>query len=163
MFSSPAVSAGTPQVSSRLLKQTPVIWRTPWSQKDWKRLSPSTACSQPQLVVLAGTPLINNLLMTPIHGDDGLVTHFIGIQSFRPIKIDLGPLPKPPWKDTPPVRQSEIPPVQPSEEFPASGTIGGASRHNPAVLEALSDEVLVSRILGRLAPKDVAMCSMVCR
>ncbi|GAQ80669.1 clock-associated PAS protein ZTL [Klebsormidium nitens] len=110
-----------------------------------------------------GTPLINNLLMTPIHGEDGIVTHFIGIQSFRPIKMDLGPLPERPWKDVPPVRHSELPPVQPSEESFAAGTFGGASRHNPAVFEALSDEVLVSRILGRLAPKDVAICSMVCR
>lgn len=101
--------------------------------------------------------------MTPIHGEDGVVTHFIGIQAFRPVKMDLGPLPEPPWKDPPSMKYADLPPVQPREDPPAAGMGPGSSRHNPAVLEALSDEVLVSQILGRLAPKDVAMCAMVCR
>lgn len=101
--------------------------------------------------------------MTPIHGEDGVVTHFIGIQSFRPVKMDLGPLPEPPWNDPPRKWQFERPPVEPSEPAGGGNAVPGSSRHTPAGLESLSDEVLVSRILGRLAPKDVAVCSMVCR
>ncbi|XP_043695066.1 adagio protein 3-like [Telopea speciosissima] len=29
-----------------------------------------------------GTPLVNRLQLRPIHGDDGIVTHIIGIQTF---------------------------------------------------------------------------------
>ena len=46
-----------------------------------------------------GTPLMNRLRLTPIHGDDGIVTHIIGIQLFTEANIDLGPMPLPFYKE----------------------------------------------------------------
>ncbi|KAJ0607048.1 putative PAS domain, galactose oxidase/kelch, beta-propeller, kelch-type beta propeller [Helianthus annuus] len=40
-----------------------------------------------------GTPLMNRLRMTPIYGDDDVITHIIGIQFFTEVDLDLGPLP----------------------------------------------------------------------
>nr|AML78197.1 putative LOV domain-containing protein [Lygodium japonicum] len=101
-----------------------------------------------------GTPLMNKLCLTPIFGDDGIMTHLIGIQSFTEAKLELGPLPGPPWK------ASFCRGFRPSEDFsvhkvsPASSGYCGLLR--------LSDEVLLLNILARLAPRDVASLGMVC-
>ncbi|MCO5579567.1 hypothetical protein L7F22_033424 [Adiantum nelumboides] len=103
-----------------------------------------------------GTPLMSTLCLTPIFGDDGIMTHMIGIQSFTEAKLELGPLPGPPWK------------VPSRRQFVA--TSDGKSSHKAFTsgteycsLLRLSDEVLVLNILSRLPPRDVASFGMVCR
>nr|AML78889.1 putative LOV domain-containing protein [Osmunda sp. BC-2016] len=107
-----------------------------------------------------GTPLTNKLCLTPILGNDGIVTHVIGIQSFTESKLDLGPLPGPPWKepchrtfnqsdDVSLYRSSPYGPCQSMREF--------------CGLFRLSDEVLALNVLARLAPRDVASLGMVCK
>ncbi|CAA6670332.1 unnamed protein product [Spirodela intermedia] len=40
-----------------------------------------------------GAPLTNRLTLTPIYGDDDLITHVIAVQVFTEAKLDLDPLP----------------------------------------------------------------------
>ncbi|CBI26826.3 unnamed protein product, partial [Vitis vinifera] len=47
-----------------------------------------------------GTPLVNQLRLAPIHDDDGVVTHIIGIQVFSEAKIDLNHVSYPVFKET---------------------------------------------------------------
>lgn len=42
---------------------------------------------------------MNRLRLIPIHGDDGIITHIIGIQLFTEENIDLGPMPLPFYKE----------------------------------------------------------------
>ena len=102
-----------------------------------------------------GTPLMNSLCLTPIFGDDGAMTHIIGIQSFTEAKIELGPLPGPPWRVRSNRRKLNI--SEESKYLPCpSGTEG-------CDLLRLTDEVLVISILAQLPPRDVASFGMVCR
>lgn len=107
-----------------------------------------------------GTPLINKLCLTPILGDDGIVTHVIGIQSFTEANLELGPLPGPPWKlhSFQTFNQSDN---TRSYKSPVFGP--GHSLRDFCGLFRLSDEVLALNILARLAPRDVASLGMVCR
>eukprot|EP00250_Pteridium_aquilinum_P007227 c16996_g1_i1 orf=506-2368(+) len=103
-----------------------------------------------------GTPLMNSLCLTPIFGDDGIMTHIIGIQCFTEAKLELGPLPGPPWK-----AHSRHRFVAPSEETCAQRPFSSGNEF--CCLLRLSDEVLVLNILARLPPRDVASFGMVCR
>ncbi|KAI5070399.1 hypothetical protein GOP47_0014742 [Adiantum capillus-veneris] len=104
-----------------------------------------------------GTPLRNKLCLTPILGDDGIITHVVGIQSFTEAKLDLGPLPGPPWKAT-----LGLPtPKGTDRKLETRASSFGPGRNFCGLLR-LSDEVLILNILARLAPRDVAAASMVC-
>ncbi|GER37189.1 flavin-binding [Striga asiatica] len=83
-----------------------------------------------------GTPLLNSLRLTPIHGDDGSVTHVIGIQVFSEAKLDLNNI--------------SYPVFTPHHQHPCG------------ILQ-LSDEVIAHNILSRLTPRDVASVGSVCR
>nr|AML77528.1 putative LOV domain-containing protein [Pellia neesiana] len=109
-----------------------------------------------------GTPLTNKLCMTPIHSEDGTITHVIGIQSFTEAKLDIGPLPFPPWKEP----LLEWTKHNTSEELRSNKK----SSAGPAQLSKLysgllqiSDEVLMHNIFAFLAPRDVAALGLVCR
>nr|AML76734.1 putative LOV domain-containing protein [Gaga arizonica] len=104
-----------------------------------------------------GTPLMNKLCLTPILGDDGVVTHVIGIQAFTEAKLDLGPLPGPPWKAS-----RGVSTLKGSYEKRGSRASSFGPGKNFCGLLRLSDEVLILNILARLAPRDVAAASMVC-
>nr|AML79252.1 putative LOV domain-containing protein [Cephalotaxus harringtonia] len=108
-----------------------------------------------------GTPLVNRLRLTPIHGDEGVVTHIIGIQLFTEAKIELGPLPSPYAKEayTRYVDQSFSDPF-----LYRSAPIGQGHfcREICGILQ-LSDEVLAQKILSRLTPRDVASIGSVCK
>ncbi|XP_052205249.1 adagio protein 3 [Diospyros lotus] len=105
-----------------------------------------------------GTPLVNRLRLAPIHGDDGTVTHVIGIQVFSEAKIDMNSVSYPVFKETC------------QEQFDQSGKYPQKSGQLPynqhqeicGILQ-LSDEVLAHNILSRLTPRDVASIGSVCR
>nr|AML76991.1 putative LOV domain-containing protein [Thyrsopteris elegans] len=105
-----------------------------------------------------GTPLMNKLCLTPIFGDDGVMTHVIGIQSFTEAKLELGPLPGSPWK-----RSSRHQTFDLSDETCAYRYSPFGSGMEFCGLFRLSDEVLVLNILARLTPRDVTSFGMVCR
>nr|AML76772.1 putative LOV domain-containing protein [Eupomatia bennettii] len=104
-----------------------------------------------------GTPLMNRLRLTPIHGDDGIVTHIIGIQLFSETKIDLNRLSYPVFKE--------------SSYLPSDRSSGGSvmckqapnlQQYKVCGILQLSDEVLAHNILSRLTPRDVASIGSVC-
>lgn len=111
-----------------------------------------------------GTPLMNRLRMTPIYGDDEIITHIIGIQFFTEVDLDLGPLPGSITKGT----------VKSSGRFRSSllschrrrlspdRTRNSSSRGLCGILQ-LSDEVISLKILSRLTPRDIASVGSVCR
>lgn len=91
-------------------------------------------------------------------GDDGIITHIIGIQIFSEANIDFNRLSYPVFK-------------QPSYNKPshfnfnsASSELNTDSQNHPShcpILQ-LSDEVLAHNILSRLTPRDVASIGSVC-
>ncbi|KAK9076825.1 hypothetical protein SSX86_005159 [Deinandra increscens subsp. villosa] len=107
-----------------------------------------------------GTPLMNRLRMTPIYGDDDVITHIIGIQFFTEVDLDLGPLPgsttKGTVKSSNPFRSSLL-----SFQLTPDGT-RNSSRGHCRILQ-LSDEVICLKILSRLTPRDIASVGSVCR
>ncbi|KAH7404420.1 hypothetical protein KP509_15G024900 [Ceratopteris richardii] len=103
-----------------------------------------------------GTPLMTSLCLTPIFGDDGIMTHIIGIQSFREVKLELGPLASPPWKV--------------SSRYQFVGMLDDSYPHKCmnsedgfCCLLRLSDKVLVLNILALLPPRDVVSFGMTCK
>ncbi|XP_076923137.1 adagio protein 1-like [Bidens hawaiensis] len=107
-----------------------------------------------------GTPLMNRLRMTPIYGDDEVITHIIGIQFFTEVDLDLGPLPGSTThgtvKSSDPFRSSLL-----SFRLTPDGT-RSPSRGLCRILQ-LSDEVICLKILSRLTPRDIASVGSVCR
>ncbi|XP_010929266.1 adagio-like protein 1 [Elaeis guineensis] len=106
-----------------------------------------------------GSPLMNRLQLTPIYGDDGTITHVMGIQFFTDTNVDLGPLPGSMTKEC----------VRPSTRFtvdnscrPISAGHGLVCREFCSMLQ-LSDEVLSQKILSRLSPRDIASVGSVCK
>ncbi|KAE8736310.1 Adagio protein 3 [Hibiscus syriacus] len=104
-----------------------------------------------------GTPFVNTLKLTPIHDDDGIVTHVISIQVFSDAKLNLKHVSYPVFKETC---------DQQLESAKCSQLTGNPSfiYHNEmcGILQ-LSDEVLAHNILTRLTPRDVASIGSVCR
>jgi len=104
-----------------------------------------------------GAPLYNRLRLIPMHGDDGSVTHVIGIQLFSEANIDLSNISYPVYK-------------QQSNHRPSIQDLNSASHeHTPKIQSSdycgilqLSDEVLAHNILSRLSPRDVASIGSVC-
>ncbi|XP_072972236.1 adagio-like protein 3 [Typha angustifolia] len=93
-----------------------------------------------------GTPLINSLRLMPIHGDDGIVTHIIGIQLFSEANIDLNRLSYPVFKQKSYLK---------STHQDLTDSTMYEQQQNCGMLQ-LSDEVLAHNILSRLTPRDVA-------
>nr|AML76858.1 putative LOV domain-containing protein [Marrubium vulgare] len=106
-----------------------------------------------------GTPLINSLRLMPIHSDDGMVTHVIGIQIFTEAKVDLNNVSYPVFKETCQQRRDDS-----VEPFLVDGHIQPHSQQEEQVcgILQLSDEVIAQNILSRLAPRDVASIGSVC-
>nr|AML78237.1 putative LOV domain-containing protein [Galax urceolata] len=104
-----------------------------------------------------GTPLVNRLRLTPIHGDDGTVTHVIGIQVFAEAKIDLNSVSYPVFKETCQLLDQSVKYSQ------KSGQLRYTQLHDICGILQLSDEVLAHNILSRLTPRDVASIGSVCR
>eukprot|EP01018_Ginkgo_biloba_P006109 Gb_27146 [translate_table: standard] len=108
-----------------------------------------------------GTPLMNRLHLTPIHGDDGIITHIIGIQLFTEAKIELGPLACPVLKEA--YWQSANRLMSDPFMYRPAPVGQGISSCAICGLLQLSDEVLAQKILSHLAPRDVASVGSVCR
>ena len=106
------------------------------------------------------TPMMNRLCLTPIHSDDGTISHIIGIQVFCETNIDLGPLACSSWKET-------LHPTEWSTEDSTALYKGKTPtseqpfRHSCGLLD-LSDEVLGQKILALLSPRDVASLGSAC-
>nr|AML77568.1 putative LOV domain-containing protein [Cylindrocystis cushleckae] len=108
-----------------------------------------------------GTPVINKLCMTPIHGEGGAVTHFLGIQSFAETELELGPLPGPPWQEPNTwSKKAKNTEKLPSLMLPRANTCQLYQGSSGLLL--LDDEVLAQRILCHVAPRDLASLAMVC-
>ncbi|KAK4400108.1 Adagio protein 3 [Sesamum angolense] len=105
-----------------------------------------------------GTPLVNRLRLMPIHSDDGMVTHVIGIQIFSEAKLDLNNVSYPFFKETC-QQQSDLS----VESFRVGGHLQRIQRLEVCGLLQLSDEVIAQNILSRLTPRDVASIGSVCR
>ncbi|KAK9105897.1 hypothetical protein Scep_022741 [Stephania cephalantha] len=106
-----------------------------------------------------GTPLVNRLRLMPIHGDDGIVSHVIGIQVFSEAKTDLNRVSYPVFK------QSSHHQIDHSAERESVFSKKGPVEQSNDVcgILLLSDEVLAHNILSRLTPRDVASIGSVCR
>nr|AML77014.1 putative LOV domain-containing protein [Conopholis americana] len=100
-----------------------------------------------------GTPLVNTLRLTPIHSDDGVVTHVIGIQIFSEAKLDLNNASYPVFKETCSLNHTQNS-VEPFRAF---------RHHEVCGILQLSDEVIAQNILSRLTPRDVTSIGSVCR
>ncbi|XP_068658927.1 adagio protein 3-like [Aristolochia californica] len=105
-----------------------------------------------------GTPLMNRLRLTPIHGDDGTVTHVLGIQLFTETKLDLNRLSYPVFKQTSYQQYEHL-----GRDPPTCEQILCSQNRNICGILQLSDEVLAHNILSRLTPRDVASIGSVCR
>ncbi|KAH7679819.1 flavin-binding kelch repeat F-box protein 1 [Dioscorea alata] len=104
-----------------------------------------------------GTPLVNRLRLIPILGDDGIVTHIIGIQLFSEANIDVNRLSYPVFKQSSYQKSSNWDPcISISEKNRTS------HQSNYCGILQLSDEVLAYNILSRLSPRDVASVGSVC-
>nr|AML77764.1 putative LOV domain-containing protein [Schistochila sp. BC-2016] len=108
-----------------------------------------------------GTPLTNKLCMTPIRSEDGTITHVIGIQSFTEAKLDLGPLPFPPWKES--LEWTKHHPFEDTGSYKQSPGDPGQSSRDCSGLLQISDEVLMHNIVALVAPRDVAALGLVCK
>ncbi|WCJ42211.1 Adagio protein 1 [Euphorbia peplus] len=107
-----------------------------------------------------GSPLMNRLRLTPIYGEDDIITHIIGIQFFTEANIDLGPVSGSTIKEC--VKSAEhfrsgfptYRPVRAGDRNVCRGFCG---------MLQLSDEVISMKILSRLTPRDIASIGSVCR
>ncbi|PKA52195.1 Adagio-like protein 3 [Apostasia shenzhenica] len=97
-----------------------------------------------------GTPLINRLRLMPI-GDDGIITHIIGVQLFYESNVDLNHVSYPVYK------QTSLSKFDPQER----NFLVSESLHQCSILQ-VSDEVLAHNILSRLSPRDIASVGSVC-
>nr|AML78598.1 putative LOV domain-containing protein [Vittaria lineata] len=107
-----------------------------------------------------GTPMMNRLCLTPIHSDDGTVSHVIGIQMFVEAYVDLDPV------SCNLLRDSFYTAEWYTEESVArrgkTASIARPSCYHQCGLLDLSDEVLAQKILAQLSPRDVASVGSVC-
>ncbi|KAK9064668.1 hypothetical protein SSX86_016050 [Deinandra increscens subsp. villosa] len=106
-----------------------------------------------------GTPLVNRLRLTPIHDDEGVVTHIIGIQVFTETKIDLNSVSYPVFKET---CKNQLDTLT-GKYSPKSGQMKYAECREVCGILQLSDEVMAQNILSRLTLRDVASIGSVCR
>nr|AML78405.1 putative LOV domain-containing protein [Coleochaete irregularis] len=107
-----------------------------------------------------GSPSLTKLFIMPIHGIGGVVTHFVGIQSYSSIKLELAPLTQNLKTDADAERRRS---ATLRAEEDGEG-VGPSGQQDPECgFFRLSDEVLSQQILALLSPRDVASLAMVCR
>lgn len=101
-----------------------------------------------------GSPVMNRLSISPIYGDDDIITHFIGIQFFTDANVDLGPL----------ISTSAKLSIRSSDHFLSDLSIcrPPPGRDYCGIFQ-LSDEVLSQKIFSRLTPRDIASVGSVCK
>ncbi|CAA6658630.1 unnamed protein product [Spirodela intermedia] len=104
-----------------------------------------------------GAPLVNRLRLMPIHGDDGFVTHVIGVQLFSEANIDLNRLSYPVFKQTTYQKTNHL-----GEDSPMPDKSHVKQQPDVCGILQLSDEVLAHNILSCLSPRDVASIGSVC-
>nr|AML77665.1 putative LOV domain-containing protein [Pilularia globulifera] len=107
-----------------------------------------------------GTPMMNRLCLTPIHSDDGTISHIIGIQLFLEANIDLGPLSCSSWRES--FHTAEWFAEESSFHRGKLAASDQPYRQHHCGLLDLSDEVLGQKILALLSPRDVASLGSVC-
>nr|AML78379.1 putative LOV domain-containing protein [Phoradendron leucarpum] len=112
-----------------------------------------------------GTPLVNRLRLVPIHGDDGIITHIIGIQVFAEAKADLDRVSYPVFKETCHQQSELLDSGRCASPRGGEEAIYSRRRVQPEYCGILlmPDEVLAHNILSRLSPRDVASIGSVCR
>lgn len=93
----------------------------------------------------------------PIHGDDGFVTHIIGVQLFSEANIDLNRLSYPVFKQTSHQKINHS-----GEDSPMPNKSQVKQQPDVCGMLQLSDEVLAHNILSCLSPRDVASIGSVC-
>lgn len=106
-----------------------------------------------------GSPLMNRLRLTPIYGEDDIITHVIGIQFFSEANIDLGP-PAGSVKES--MRSTNRFATDHAAYQLISAGHGHICREYCCILQ-LSDEVLSQKILSRLSPRDISSVGSVCK
>lgn len=103
--------------------------------------------------------MVNSLRLAPIHDDDDIVTHVIGIQLFSEAKIDLQSVSYPVFKEKCLYQHDH-----PDRHSPTSRKSPPDGLHQDICgLLQLSDEVLAHNILSWVTPRDVASIGSVCR
>ncbi|KAL3841058.1 hypothetical protein ACJIZ3_025649 [Penstemon smallii] len=107
-----------------------------------------------------GSPLMNRLRMTPIYGDDDIITHIIGIQVFTEGTLDLGPIQGSSANESPRSSDKFRSNISP-RKFISDGSRNIS--HGVCGIMHLSDEVIAMRILSRLTPRDIASVGSVCQ
>ncbi|KAL5699178.1 adenosine kinase [Ranunculus cassubicifolius] len=107
-----------------------------------------------------GSPLMNHLRLTPIYGDDEVITHIIGIQFFTEANLDLGPLPS--LLKEPIIRSSDRFHSDLSSYRSAPSGYGNPCFDHCAIFQ-LSDEVISHKILSLLTPRDIGSVGSVCK
>nr|AML77290.1 putative LOV domain-containing protein [Acmopyle pancheri] len=107
-----------------------------------------------------GSPLMNSLCIKPIRNNEGVITHFIGIQLFKKANLDLGTLHGPFQKKPNHATHMQILEDLYCEKSLFLCPINSSRKCCP--LFRVSDEVLVVNILIRLTPRDVASLGSVC-
>ncbi|KAF8392884.1 hypothetical protein HHK36_021123 [Tetracentron sinense] len=107
-----------------------------------------------------GSPMMNRLRLTPIYGDDEIITHVIGIQFFMEVNLDLGPLLGSSTKES--VRSSDRFHSDLSFSCHVPSGHGNPCREVCGLFQ-LSDEVLSQKILSQLTPRDIASVGSVCK
>lgn len=104
-----------------------------------------------------GSPYMARLQLTPIYGDDEMITHYMGIQFFNDSNVDLGPSPGSVTKEL--ARSTWVAPG--NTDSPTSVGKGNLWEHSSLFL--LSDEVICQKILSKLSPRDIASVNSVCK
>ncbi|TVU33442.1 hypothetical protein EJB05_25259 [Eragrostis curvula] len=103
-----------------------------------------------------GSPYMARLQLTPIYGDDEIITHYMGIQFFDESNVDLGPPLGSVTKE--PARSTWI-----ANITPRPNSVGKGNSWEHSNLFLLSEEVLCQKILSRLSPGDIASVNSVCK
>lgn len=101
-----------------------------------------------------GFPLLNDIFITPVHGDPQrptVVTYFVAIQRFRPANISLGPLPRKPAGWLPDNLAGEREPIP----TPITWSTGGTDRDEREWLNDIGDREL-RHLFGFLNLKGLA-------
>ncbi|KAK9097862.1 hypothetical protein Syun_024907 [Stephania yunnanensis] len=103
---------------------------------------------------------MNRLRLTPIYGDDDIITHVIGIQLFTAVNLDLGPLPGCSLKESGRSYDRFHSSLSTYRPVPAGH---GSGCFDLCGIFQLSDEVLSLKILSLLTPRDIASIGLVCK
>jgi clock-associated PAS protein ZTL len=104
-----------------------------------------------------GSPYMARLQITPIYGDDEIITHYMGIQFFNDSNVDLGSSPGYVAKEL--ARSTWIAP----DNTGSPTSVAKRNLWENSSFFLLSDEVICQKILSKLSPRDIASVSSVCK